>query len=1176
MTDRAAEVAQRSADRLVRHVAAADPDTVALAEVLALAVRVDPALLRAARRRFLPHRGPDLEADLWHSPLVSGANRSGLVFDQTVADRLLLRLARHQERCQEARQVVEQEHRAAGDSPPGWLADTLRLEEELRYLTLVPDGHRRARRLLREVAEQVEASGAAGLQAWLDGLNSRLPLSLRGASVSGPGDRPGGPAGPGGATPGGHTIGLRLLEAALEIRATPYGPMHRLRLPAGPPPAVFVDGRLVALESLPHLEPLVDPGAVTVQALDGSSLTLRRRRRRLTPRLPRSLQAHTADAWGCAFSPDGTLLATTSDDRTVRLWDTTTGTAVHVLTGHTAPVHACAFSPDGTRLASAGDDHAVRIWDTAAGIAVQTLEIGRRGEVRACAFSPDGSLLATAGPDRTVRLWDTLAWSEQRALTGHAGAVLACTFSPDGSLLATTSNDRTVRLWRPATGTLVHRLTGYAASVEGAAFSPDGSLLATTSADRTVRTWDPFTGDELRTLPGHTSTVWACAFSADGSLLASTSNDGTVRLWDPTTGAQLQAFPGHNARLRSCAFSPDGTVLAATGDDGTVRLWDPTGAPPAQRLAGHTSWVNGCAYAPDGSFLATAGADHTVRLWDPPSGAVVQVLEGHTHSIEACAVSPDARRIATASAAAVEGDGAHRVTGDVGIWEATTGRRLRTLRGHADRVHAAAFSPDGSLLATAAADGTVVLWDAARGEPVDRLAGHRGPVQACAFSPDGSLLATAGDDQTVRLWDPATGEPGLVLTGHIREVLSCAFDPGGRWLASTGIDQTIRLWDPATGEPVATLRGHDSRVHACTFSPDGSLLASASADATLRLWDPERAEEVDELAGPASMLDCAFSPDGTALAGTSADDGVTVWDLLGRDVAVKGDTVALWLGGRPGDAAAIAGAVAARPLTAGCTPVVASGGGAVPGVLLAAGLAPRRVEQAVVASDLTAGRSTAGRSVPLLARWLDPVARLERRLAGLGAARCRDLRVPVGDRRDPGADRPVPAEERLQRYRYHGVVVDAATDEVVVLPHDAKRLGIDPDEIPLAELALVAAGGREATFGRRRFGSAVGRAFDPGPRFADLPLRRPVFAVDAEDGDGAVPARRFPPKLKVTTVTVPWLYRAEGARLSRRRRDVLARIGAQSLRTAVTDEPAPARRRRPDRSIRSGRSARPA
>lgn len=608
------------------------------------------------------------------------------------------------------------------------------------------------------------------------------------------------------------------------------------------------------------------------------------------PHLLMYFWGHTDRVTGVAFSPDGRMLATSSNDDTIRLWDVATGQSRgSPLNGHTGNVLTVAFSPDGETLASAGAGNTIMLWDVADGQPRGLPLTGHTSSVSSIMFSPDGQTLASTG-DRTVMLWDlTSNPPHGNALTGHIEAVRSVAFSPNGHTLATGSNDGTVILWDVTTGEpLGPALTGHEDWVRSLAFSPDGRTLASAGEDGVIILRDIADASSIiHTLHGHTNSVRSISFSpiiqeSTGSyILASGSTDGTIILWDTESGQPIGSpLTGHTDWVRSVAFSPDGQTLASASHDMSIILWDISdkvldvlalGSP----LTGHTESVRSIAFNPDGQILASGSEDETVILWDVAKGVPIdQPLTGHEGSVRSVTFSPNGRTLATG------GD-----DGNIILWDVANGVSVsQSLNGHAESVRSVAFSPDGQTLAAGSNDGTISLWDVAGGTLLGAaLAGHEGGVQSVAFSPDGQTLASAGDDKRIILWDISNGaQLDSILTGHDDVVFSLVFSPDGQTLTSGSWDNTIILWDVESGEPLAPLPNlHTDSVQSVAFSPDGQILASGSWDKTIILWDSLGKQPL----GPpirghtGSVRAVAFSADGQTLASAGDDGVVLLWDV---------------------------------------------------------------------------------------------------------------------------------------------------------------------------------------------------------------------------------------------------------------------------------------------------------
>jgi WD40 repeat protein len=295
--------------------------------------------------------------------------------------------------------------------------------------------------------------------------------------------------------------------------------------------------------------------------------------------------------------------------------------------------------------------------------------------------------------------------------------------------------------------------------------------------------------------------VLALAWSPDGDALAASAGENLYLLAIPELDPRL------SIALDVCApaldFSPDGFLLASGDRSGSLRTWSIASGELQSQIQAHQKPVSSVSYNPDGSILASAGYDAVARLWDSSSGAELSEMIGGTFAIPAIAFTPDG-----ASIAIVNG-------GIIRLRDTASTRFVRTIAGEAP-FFSIAFSPDGRLLASGDVANTIQLWDMSTQtspaieirQSLLTLTGHAGRsgrpealVWQVAFSPDGSLLASAGGDKTVRVWEVKSGRLLATLEGHSEAVTSVAFSPDGRRLASGGLDGAVILWSAAAPMP---------------------------------------------------------------------------------------------------------------------------------------------------------------------------------------------------------------------------------------------------------------------------------------------------------------------------------------------------------------------------------------
>ena len=324
---------------------------------------------------------------------------------------------------------------------------------------------------------------------------------------------------------------------------------------------------------------------------------------------------------------------------------------------------------------------------------------------------------------------------------------------------------------------------------------------------------------------------------------------------------------------RRIAISP----AVGAGGRALIRLTDPATGRPMGRPASHyPGWtVRAVELSPDGRCFATGSHPYSptgeLRIFDSSTGQLRFPPMPHTNYVKALAFEPGGKVLAS-------GD----FNGLVRLWDTSTGREIGRSLPQGDIVMCLAYSPDGTILAAGLANdhsgkAGVKLWDTRTRQPIGELLPSSRRVTRIEFRRDGRALLADDEGPATRLWDVTRRQ---AITEPMADELAGGFRPDGRAFLTVGGDGTVRLRDAATGAFLASLLTASSRATCAAFRGDGSLVVAGFDDGTVRLCDPATKQPVGPpLSMTHSVHEVSFTSDDRSVVAVDASSESRTWPV---------------------------------------------------------------------------------------------------------------------------------------------------------------------------------------------------------------------------------------------------------------------------------------------------------
>jgi WD40 repeat protein len=586
--------------------------------------------------------------------------------------------------------------------------------------------------------------------------------------------------------------------------------------------------------------------------------------------------------------------------------------------GHSDVIQTVALSPDGVYALSGSRDKTVKLWESSSGKLIRTWNPHRKDDmgtvvVMSVAFAYNSgkkyAIAASVGSRHPIMMWDietgellgSLTENKKDTMLSDPGALLL-SVSQDGKFVMAVTHiegevrkeAKGVKIWRVKDGDIFHSFPIQKKEVKSICFSPDHKFVWLGMIDGSIAQWTMKGLEAEQTFSIHNDPVKALRVREDG-MLVSVSKDKVVII-DPLDGKIIKKKALNDSVLKgnSVSIAPNGNTIfyesndiQMESDNGQVnlvqyqmKLKDIAAEGADTLMRGHKQSVSASSFSEDGQFVLSGSHDRTLILWDVESHKMIRQFGGFSKMLSKVSFSPDKKRALILP----------RFSSEFKVWNLEKGDYYATLHGHNSEIITTCFSPTGENILFSSIDKSIHVWNVEEEKIIGSFPKRNTPVKVISFSPDGSLVLFGTKNGNLECWNVENKTQVQSLPRHMGSINSLAWSKDGNLVFSGSKDGLIRVDDLKNPSKSKKVQLSGKLWSPVAFSPDGQTFINISCQKfQLEWWDIKGDSIIQTYALDdfpcGSTSNVRFSPDGETFLFSSGND-IIYW-RVGEEKPIK-------------------------------------------------------------------------------------------------------------------------------------------------------------------------------------------------------------------------------------------------------------------------------------------------